>query len=69
MPSMKPLEKAKALKQVPAEGSQELVDLAQDIFNRFTAIAEVVERFENDEFYNSLAAIEQVAKIVRGEAV
>jgi hypothetical protein len=69
MDNMKPLEKAKALKQVPPSNSPELVELAQDIFTRFTAIAEVVERFENEEFFNSLQAIEQVAKIVRGEAV
>jgi len=69
MTNLKPLEKAKALKQVPPPNSPELVDLAQDIFSRFTAIAEVVERFENEEFFNSLEAIERVAKIVRGEAV
>jgi hypothetical protein len=69
MPNLKPLEKAKALKQVPPPNSPELVELAQDIFTRFTAIAEVVERFENEEFFNSLQAIEQVAKILRGEAV
>jgi hypothetical protein len=69
MDSLKPLEKAKALKQVPPEGSQALIDIAQDIFNRFVSIAEVVERFENDENYNSLAAIEAVAKIVKGDAV
>jgi hypothetical protein len=53
-------------KPIPTDTAS-LLDLAQDMVHRFGAIAEIVNRFENEENYNSLAAIEAVAKIVKGE--
>lgn len=55
--------------KVGLKDTASLLEMAEDIVNRFGEIAKIVNRFENEENYNSLQAIEQVAKIVRGEAV
>jgi len=46
-----------------------MLDLAEIIVKAFGEIAKIVNRFENEENYSSLAAIEAVGKIVKGEAV
>jgi hypothetical protein len=43
----------------------ELLKISKLIVRNFGKIDLVVQRFENEENYNSLAAIEEVAKIVR----
>jgi len=47
--------------------TQALLDTAEIIVKAFGEIAKIVNRFETEENYNSLAAIEAVAKIVKGE--
>jgi C4-type Zn-finger protein len=49
------------------KNTAEMLTLAEGIVNRFGEIAKIVHRFETEENYNSLAAIEAVAKIVKGE--
>lgn len=44
-----------------------LLDAAEIIVKAFAEIAKIVNRFETEENYNSLTAIEAVAKIVHGE--
>lgn len=44
-----------------------LLDVSKDIVERFSKIADIVYRYENTEDYNSLSAIEAVAKIIHGE--
>jgi hypothetical protein len=46
------------------ETTEEILARAMGIVNRYGQIVEIVNRFENEENYNSLAAIEAVAKIV-----
>ena len=44
-----------------------LLDAAKDIVDRFAKIADIVWRYENTEEFNSISAIEAVAKIMHGE--